>query len=311
MAAQKTAVFESARRAWEKTGLTQWDFGDLPEEIPLESQGVLQGFAYPALQAAEGSVNIRLFQTRAEADAAHAKGITALYGLHFRPELKYLKKSLTLSGDMKVWAAAFGGHKALENKLYEKILQDLFCVPVRTAADFHKHAEAATLRILPAGQEVLTEIKPFVQAYHETVATLRAFEMSHRFDKPAKQFLESVRLDLDRLVPPDFLQKYDTERLEHIIRYLKALLLRAERGLMHLEKALAKAKEIKPFDDFLHKTLEPPTSKSSATKRQAIEAFRWMIEEYKVSLYAQELKTPYPISRKRLEEKKREIEGMI
>jgi ATP-dependent helicase HrpA len=311
MASEETAVFDSARKIWEKTGLTQWDFGDLPEEVPLESQGVLQGFAYPALQAAEGSVNIRLFQTRAEADEAHAKGITALYGIHFQPELKYLKKSLALSGDMKVWAAAFGSHKDLENRLHEKILQDIFDVPVRTAAAFHKHAEAATPRILPAGQEVLTEIKPFVQAYHETVATLRAFEIAHRFNEPAKQFLESVRLDLDRLVPPNFLQKYDTERLEHIVRYLKALLLRAERGLMHLEKSLAKSKEIKPFDDFLHKTLEHPTSKSSAIKRQAIEAFRWMIEEYKVSLYAQELKTPYPISRKRLEEKKREIERMI
>ena len=311
MASEETAVFDSARKVWEKTGLTQWDFSDLPEEVPLESQGVLQGFAYPALQAAEGSVNIRLFQTRAEADEAHAKGITALYGLHFQPELKYLKKSLVLSGDMKVWAAAFGGHKALENRLYEKILQDLFDIPVWTAAAFHEHAEATAPHILPKGQEFLTEIKPFVQAYHETAATLRAFEIAHRFNEPAKQFLESVRLDLDRLVPPDFLKKYDTERRGHIVRYLKALLLRAERGLLHLEKTLAKTKEIKPFDDFLQIVLGQPTSKSSAIKRQTIEAFRWMIEEYKVSLYAQELKTPYPISRKRLEEKKREIERMI
>ena len=310
MAAGETAVFDSARKVWEKTGLTQWDFGDLPEEIPLESKGVLQGFAYPALQAAEVSVNIRLFQTRAEADAAHAMGVVALYGLHFQPELKYLKKSLVLSGDMKVWAAAFGGHKALENRLYDKILQYLFYVPVRTAAAFHEHAEATAPRILPEGQKFLTEIKPFVQAYHETAVTLRAFGMSHRFNEPAKQFLESVRLDLDRLVPPDFLQKYDTERRGHIVRYLKALLLRAERGLLHLEKVMAKSKELKPFDEFLQEALKHLTPASSAEKLQAIEAFRWMIEEYKVSLFAQELKTPYPVSRKRLEEKKREIERM-
>ncbi len=310
LASEESAVFARARKAWEKTGLTKWDFGDLPEEITLESRDALQGFAYPALQEAEGSVNIRLFQTREEADAAHAKGITALCGLHFQPELKYLKKSLSLSGDMKVWSAAFGGHKILENRLYEKILRDLFCVPVRSAAAFHEHAEAAATRILPRGQEILKEIRTFVQAYHETVATLHTLDMSHRFNEPAKRFLESVRLDLDRLVPDDFLLQYDVERRGDIIRYLKALVIRTDRGLLHLEKVLAKSKEIKPFDEFLQETLQHLTPESSAEKLQAIEAFRWMIEEYKVSLFAQELKTPYPISRKRLEEKKREIERL-
>ena len=311
LSAEESAVFARARKVWEKPGLTQWDFGDLPEEIPLESRGVLQGFAWPALQAADGAVNIRLFQTREEADEAHCNGILALYGLHFQPELKYLKKSLVLSGDMKVWAAAFGGHKIIENRLYEKILRDLFVVPVRTAAAFHQQAETAAPRILPRGQDVLREIKPFVQAYHETVVTLHTFESAHRFNEPAKQFLRSVREDLDRLVPPDFLLKYDTERRGHIVRYLKALLIRAERGLLHLEKVMAKSKEIKHFDEFLHETLKHLPPGSSAEKRQALDAFRWMIEEFKVSLYAQELKTPYPISRKRLEEKKRDIERMV
>ncbi|MBA4397076.1 MAG: ATP-dependent RNA helicase HrpA [Syntrophus sp. (in: bacteria)] len=310
LTAEESAVLAVARKVWEKTGLTQWDFGDLPEEIPLESRGSLHGFAYPVLQAADGSVNIRLFQTLEAAVEVHRNGVMALCSLYFQTELKYLKKSLALTGDMKVWAAAFGGHKILENRLYEKILRDLFCVPVRTAAAFHQQAEAAAPRILPAGQEVLREIKPFVQAYHETVATLHAFEMSYRFNEPAKQFLNSVRADLDRLVPSDFLLQYDVERLGDIVRYLKALVIRTDRGLLHLEKALAKSKEIKPFNEFLQETLKYLTLASSAEKRQALEAFRWMIEEYKVSLFAQELKTPYPISRKRLEEKKREIERM-
>jgi ATP-dependent helicase HrpA len=310
LTAEETAVFARTRKTWEKTGLTKWDFGALPEEIPLKSLDVLQGFAYPALQEAEVSVNIRLFSTREEANEAHTKGVMALYSLHFQPELKYLKKSLALTGDMKVWSAAFGSHKALENKLYEKVLHGLFCVPVRTAAAFHQHADDAAPRILPAGQEVLREIKPFVQAYHETVVTLRALESSHRLNKPAKQFLETIRADLERLVPPDFLLKHETERLCHIVRYLKALVIRTDRGLLHLEKVLLKSKEIEPFNEFLQETLKHMTPGSSAEKRHAIEAFRWMIEEYKVSLFAQELKTPYPISRKRLEEKKREIERM-
>ncbi|MFH1081178.1 MAG: ATP-dependent RNA helicase HrpA [Pseudomonadota bacterium] len=310
LSAEESAVFARARKVWEKSGLTQWDFGDLPEQIPLESRGVLQGFAWPALQAVDGAVDIRLFHTREEADEAHLNGVMALYGLFFQPELKHLKKSLVLSGDMKVWAAAFGGHKILENRLFEKILRDLFHVPVRTAAAFHQQAEAAAQRILPGGQEVLREIKPFVKTYHETVVTLRALESSNRFNEPAKRFLKSVREDLNRLVPPDFLLQYDRERRGHIVRYLKTLLIRAERGLLHLDKAFVKSKEIKPFDEFIQETLKCLTPGSSSEKRQALDAFRWMLEEFKVSLYAQELKTPYPVSRKRLEEKKRDIERM-
>lgn len=307
---EESAVFESARRTWEKTGLSGWDFGDLPEEIPLESRGILQGFAFPALQAAEGTVSLRLFHTQAEALKSHPKGVASLYGLHFHQELKYLKKSLALSGDMKVWAAAFGGQKVFETRLYEKIHQDLFSVSVRTAADFHRHADTAEPRILPAGQELLRTIKPFLQTCHETFATLRAHEASHRFNKPAIRFLEGVRADLDRLVPSDFLLQYDSERLEHIMRYLRALLIRVERGLLHLEKDIGKANEIKLFDDFLQEELKHLAPESSAEKRQALDAFRWMIEEYKVSLFAQELKTPFPISRKRLTLKKQEIERM-
>jgi ATP-dependent helicase HrpA len=153
-------------------------------------------------------------------------------------------------------------------------------------------------------------IKPFLQTCHETFATLRAHEASHRFNKPAIRFLEGVRADLDRLVPSDFLLQYDSERLEHIMRYLRALLIRLERGLLHLEKDIGKANEIKLFDDFLQEGLKHLAPESSTEKRQALDAFRWMIEEYKVSLFAQELKTPFPISRKRLELKKQEIERM-
>lgn len=310
LSASETAVFDLARKAWEKTGLTKWDFGDLPEEIPLERGSVLQGFAYPALQAVDGSVGIRLFQARADAREAHAKGVMALYRHHFEPELKHLKKSLVLSGDMKVWAASFGGYRVLENRIFEKILCDLFCVSIRTAAAFHRHAEATAPGILPAGQALLKEIHPFVQAYHETVATLRAFEMAHRTNEPAKQFLRSVREDLERLVPTDFLLKYDSPRRAHIVRYLKALQIRAERGLLHLDKAQNNFIKIKSFSDFLKESLKVMTPESSSEKLQALEAFRWMIEEYKVSVYAQELKTPFPISPKRLVEKMREIERM-
>jgi len=311
LAAEESIAFNKARKIWEKTGLTQWDFGDLPEEIPVESHGALQGFAYPGIEAAEGSVNIRLYPNRREADEAHRKGVMMLYTILFQPELKYLKKTLTLSGDMKIWAGVFGGQKAFESRLYEKVSRDLFAVSVRTADAFRQHAEAAASRLLLRGQEILREIKPVVKAYHETVMTLRTLETANRPNTPGLKFLESLKRDLDLLIPPDFLLRYDAERLSHMVRYLKALMIRAERGLLHLEKDRSKTREIKPFEEFLQDSLNNLTPLTSVEKRQTLEDFRWLIEEYKVSLFAQELKTPYPVSKKRLEEKMSEIERML
>ena len=116
---------------------------------------------------------------------------------------------------------------------------------------------------------------------------------------------------MDILTPPDFLLRYDAERLGHVARYLKALAIRAERGLFHMERDHARAGEIGPYEDFLRESLGGLTARTSGEKRQTIETFRWLVEEYKVSLFAQELKTPYPVSKKRLDEKKREIERML
>ncbi len=309
--ADETAAFSRARKVWEKEGLTQWNFGDLPEEVALESRGAIQGFAYPGLEAVGGCVNIRLFPDRREAAEAHLKGVMALYALRFQPELKHLRKALALTGDMKVWAGALGGQKAFESRLFEKACRDLFAVPIRTEEEFRKHAEAAAERMLPRGRELLLEIKPFLKTCHETVVSMRFFEASNRFNRPGLHFLESLKRELDLLAPPDFLLKYDTERLGHVARYLKALTIRAERGLLHLEKVHARAREFVPYEDFLRDSLGGLTARTSGEKRQAIEAFRWLVEEYKVSLFAQELKTPYPVSKKRLDEKKREIERML
>ena len=309
--ADESAAFGRARKTWEKEGLTQWDFGDLPEEVALESRGAVQGFAYPGLHVAGERVNIRLFADRREAAEAHLKGVAALYALRFQTELKHLRKALALSGDMKVWAGALGGQKAFESRLFEKACRDLFAVSVRTAEAFENHAEETASGILPRGRDLLLEVKPFLRACHETAVALRSFEASNRFNRPDLHFLESLKREMDLLVPPDFLLRYDTERLGHVSRYLKALTIRAERGLLHLEKDHARAADVKPYEDFLRESLAGLTARASGEKRQALESFRWLVEEYKVSLFAQELKTPSPVSKKRLDEKKREIERML
>ncbi|HYA15666.1 MAG TPA: DUF3418 domain-containing protein, partial [Syntrophales bacterium] len=307
----ESQAFIKARLTWEKTGLTSWNFGELPDAVTLESGGCFEGYAYPGLEACEGCVNIRLFKSKKEADVSHNCGVAALYAHYFKSELKYLKKALTLSGDLKVWAGSFCGAKKCEEVILEKVTHDLFSKNIRTHLTFIDHAQKVAGQILPMGQYVINKIKPVLKSYYGTVIFLQNLKKTNCFNKRALQYLTHLRDELGLLIPYDFLIKYDDERLTHIIRYLKAISIRAERGISHLDKAFTKTAEIKIFSDKLQDMVDCTAAVSSEEKFKAIEEYRWMIEEYKVSVFAQELKTAFPVSQKRLEIKVQEIERII
>lgn len=309
----ESPLFLEARRFWEKTDLTDWDFGELPERIAL-TDGPSAPYtpeAFPALVAGKTTVDIRLFRSAPEARRAHRKGVRALLALRLRDELKHLRKSLAPTGDCKLWATALGGVKALEAALMEKVLRDLCETEIRTRASFEAHLDRVRSRILPLGQETIGKAAPLLKTLYETAELLRSLEGANRGNGPVLAFLEELRDELCRLVPADFLVRYREERLVHVGRYLRALALRAARGVVHLEKARERAKEVSGFAGWYEKAVQALTDDTSAEKRQALEAFAWLIEEYKVSLFAQELKTAVPVSRKRLDAALDEIERML
>ncbi|MCX5838821.1 MAG: ATP-dependent RNA helicase HrpA [Deltaproteobacteria bacterium] len=308
---EESRAFAKARKTWERNGLTTWDFGNLPEQIPLRDGGIHAPPAFPALSADETGVGIRLFRSANEARLSHRKGVRALLALRFREDLRHLRKTVAPAGDLKIWAAAFGGVKPLENALVEKVMTDLFDADVRSEADFVQHAEKIRPEILPGGISVVRLAGPQLRALYETAEQLRTLQGSNRGNRPLLSFLAELREESTRLLPPDFLVRYNEERLNHINRYLRALGVRAERGAVHLQKALERGKQIKELEDWRETTLKELPAYASEEKRLALADFGWMIEEYKVSLFAQELKTAIPISRKRIEARMAEIQRML
>jgi len=308
---QESESFNRLRKDWEKSGITEWDFGDLPERIALPGKGLHAAFAFPALVAEEAGVALRLHRSESEAVNAHVLGVRALLTIRLQTELKHLRKGIAPSGDLKLWAAAFGGVKALEKAVLEKVMHDLFDADIRTRAAFENHAEAIRPKILPLGQEILRTAGPPLKALYAAAEQLRKIEGASRGNRPVLAFLAELRDEIARLVPPDFLIRYDEERLVHIGRYLRALAVRAERGAVHLVKDQEKAGEIRPLAEWLDQALGELRPNASSEKRQALEAFRWMIEEYKVSVFAQELKTAFPVSRKKIDALMGEIQRML
>jgi ATP-dependent helicase HrpA len=134
---------------------------------------------------------------------------------------------------------------------------------------------------------------------------------AHLGNTAVQNFCEDLISALERLVPDSFINLYEVERLAHIERYINAMLIRARRALLDFEKDQAKDREVKTVVDRLDKLLQALSANASDEKRKMLEELFWMIEEYKVSIFAQELKTAVPVSKKRLEKKLAEINRMI
>jgi ATP-dependent helicase HrpA len=106
--------------------------------------------------------------------------------------------------------------------------------------------------------------------------------------------------ELASLVPSRFLDRIDYDRMSHLPRYLKGLRIRAERAALNPVKNQERIRQLAPYQDSLRK-IQAQTTKSPEALRQ-IETFRWMIEEFKISLFAQEIGTAMPVSPKRLDQ---------
>ena len=302
---------ESCRRQWEKENLTGWDFGRLPEDIELTGKHGVTGFAYPALQAQGETVHLRLFADSREAAASHASGVAALYGIHFADRIKPLKKSLSLGGELKEQAALLGSVRQVERSVLERVKKDLFKRSWRSPEEFMKHAEAVQPRILSYGQEVISAIAPVLRSFAETHDCLQKMMLKNRSHPAVAKFLQEALAEMRILVPEDFMLRYDFDRLRHLPRYLKALSMRAERGSLNLASTKSKLREAAIYAEKLQEIRDTMNTDASEERQNKTEELRWMIEEYKVSLFAQELKTPYPVSPKRLNQLIQEIGNLL
>ncbi len=299
------------RKKWEKPGMTTWEVLDLPDAIAVQGRGQGGFHVYPALVQNGDTVDLRLFEDPDAALRAHKAGVSQLYRRYLAKDIKFLKKTVALPSSVKPAAMYFGGRQKLEARIMDRVINELFAANIRTAEQFYSHARSQSENLLPAGRALMEKGLAVIEAYAQTRSLIYKLESAHA-DRPlVTAFLSELRRSLSRLVPEHFMDIYTLERLGHLSRYLKALSLRAERGVMDLDKDQKKAEQVKPFNDQLAAFLNEIEASTSQEKREAVEAFFWMIEELKVSLFAQELKTPYPVSARKLQQQADRIRRMI
>jgi len=298
---------QKARHKLEREGLASWDFDTLPDEIPLGPYQI----AYPGLEAGGGGVSIRLFKTRAEAAASHERGVEALLLLKFAKDLKFMKKYLVLPDDLDRMALFFGGKAAVEGAMFDSLSREVFRKNLRTKAEFEAYAGTVIRALFEKGEALRQATAAILEGAQKLRQGLPAVPAVRRPGQAAHPSVwQDIHDELEGLVPKNFLEVYSLPSLSQIPRYLDALGLRLDRAKNSPDKDRSKAEQVRPFAEALARLHKKIAKEGSAEKLAAIDELRWMIEEFKVSLFAPEIKTAFPVSAKRLAAKIKDIENL-
>jgi len=305
----------------EQEGLRRWTFGELPEQVDLTRAGIrLRGF--PALVDLGDSVAIRVLDSAESAATATRVGLRRLFMLHLGADLRVLKKGLGGLDRMRLQyakapriaetpagRAADGPGPAqvrepdLADELIALILDLTFVEglePIRTQAAFEQRLRERKGRIMTTAQEVCTLVAAILDAYHGLRASLAAITQVNW-----EGAVQDLRAQVDRLVFRGFLLVVPYVHLKEYPRYLKAAEQRTER----LRFAAARDQQrMTEFADLERRWRERSAAAARTGRADPrLEEIRWLLEELRVSLFAQQLGTTAPVSVKRIEARWREL----
>jgi len=277
---------------FERTGLVEWSFGDLPEQVKFK-RGGRELIGYPALVDNGETVDLRLLDAADVAESETRRGVVRLLRIALAAQFKQLDKDLSRETALAMKFRNFGSPEqfraALINAIALRALLGDDDTP-RDAKTFNKQKERAKPKIAVVKQALLRDVAEILDLHAQVAARLSA--------KP--QFTAAMRDEhthLAALVSADFITATPWAHLKDLPRYLKGILKRLEKlpaseqrdargmaGVLTLQnKYLARRAQVKG---------EAPA---------VLDDFRWQLEELRISLFAQELKTPYPVSVKRLD----------
>jgi ATP-dependent helicase HrpA len=291
-------VIAGAER-YHRDGLLTWDFGDLPERVEIDRFGT-RFAAYPGLVDRGADVALRLFERRENADAATRGGLRRLFLLDAADEVRrYTHQHPDIDG-MVVSASSLGSPQAFRRALTELIADRALKTeqpPPRNAEAFKARCRAGVDGLGDAVREACELADPILRAYGPIAGRLAG-------PLPAAwgPVLADIRDQLSSLLGPDFLIATPVQHLRHYPRYLAAIDIRLQRlAGAGLARDLQRLDEIRPiwlgWHELVRRRVELGLSDA------AIAEYRWLVEELRVSLFAQELRTAVPVSVKRLHEK--------
>lgn len=283
----------------ERVGITTWDFGNLPELYWLEAGGTKLR-TWPALVDANNSVSIRLFDNEADASNAHWQGVLRLFWLALPAEVKDVPKYVPQMQTLCLHYAATGKCEELKDSITRYVFRQAFKnhLSIRKQDSFTHALGECRSQIFPQTQETARLLTPILALYHDLRKQLKG-----KVQPAWLEALNDISEQLNHLVYVGFLDVVSPEELRHFPRYLKGIQRRLQKLAENPTKDRALRVQVQPYWD---QWKAASTTLSQRRSLSEVEGnwheYRWMLEEFRVSLFAQELGTARPVSAKRLDE---------
>lgn len=309
-AAEESPGWREARARWEKSDLAGWEesLPEIPEEIAIDD--FLTG--YPAMVASGDKFEVRLFRTKEEARQSHLLALENILSRQFKKDLNFLARSYSFPEDLKPVMLFFGGETGLKNRIIQKIREEVFRKNFRQRDEFQAFIQVTALKeLFETAHRVFSAVQAVLEEYRKTRGFIQEMEEVRKKIGVSSLLPESLKEELKNLVPENFPIIYPTDFLTRLPRMVEALGLRAQRARLSAEKDRTKAAQVEPFLAEYERLGRLARKKLGPEKEHLLLELRWMIEEYKISLFAPEIKTAFPVSAKRLAARIREIEARL
>ncbi len=302
---------QSAGSAIERDGITTWDFGALPVTCELQ-RGAVKIRAYPALVDEGESVALRVQDDPRTAEYMTRRGLARLFLLNESDTARYLRKQLLKGKDMGLAVVNLGNREAVIDDLLLAASSSVFLnrdgQPLATAA-LPRSAEAFSA-LQTTGRTALTaqaqELEALLVKLLQTLVAIKKQMKSNKNALALAFAVGDINTQLARLFYPGFLLATPLNWLRQYPRYLKAIELRLEKAPLQVQKDKLTLRELEPYWQRYDQLLEKEGAAVLSTI-PAFQEYRWMLEELRISLFAQTVKTLMPVSAKRLDKQWQDV----
>jgi ATP-dependent helicase HrpA len=272
------------------TNITSWSFGELPELLEIQ-QGKLSLIGFPALVDKGSHCDLEVFDDPNVAARTHRIGLRRLFALQMKDQIKFVEKSIPNLQQMGMQFMSMGTQEDLRDQIIAKAL-DIACLQDPLPSDeasFSKRKDEGKSRLVLLVNEIARLVSQVLTEFHGLPKRLQGIN---------PQAAQDMQQQLQGLVHKRFLIENEFTQLSHFPRYLKAMNVRLEKlraDAARDQKAMAEWNVAAQL--YLRVARDKSAGKNTDPK---LVEYRWMLEELRVSLFAQELRTPMPVSVKRL-----------
>ena len=279
-----------------RQNITEWDFDQLPEQVSIK-RGKVTIKAWPCLRDRGEWVDIELQDNPLIAENLSAQGQLKLALLKGRDQVKYLNKNLLCGLDLALKAAAIGNRTSLVTAIISASFRQAVFADgqlIRDRESFEKTFAQGLSSVVGIAQQYADAIESLLPALHQCRRQLRAINLAGVYAK------SDIEIQIQRLFATEILASIDLQQITQYPRFVRAIEIRLEKLPLQVAKDREYMNELQTFLAPLHDQLQYRDTLSTDLVN-ALDDFAWAVEEYRVSLFAQQLKTRIPISAKRLQ----------